>query len=126
MSPSRFFLVLAALLGFFAVAAGAFGAHVLEAHLDPKDLTIFETAVRYQMYHALALLGVAILAQLSERPSRALSAAGWCFLAGTLIFSGSLYFLVLTGPRWLGAITPIGGVALLAGWVCLAVAALRR
>ncbi len=126
MTPSRLFLAFAALFGFLAVAAGAFGAHVLEAHLDPKDLAIFETAVRYQMYHALALLGVAILARLSERPSRALAACGWCFLAGTTIFSGSLYFLVLTGPRWLGAITPIGGVALLAGWVCLAVAALRR
>ena len=120
------FLLIAAILGFLAVAAGAFGAHGLEGRLDAGDMAIFETAVRYQMYHALALLGVAILVQQASKPSRALTVAGWLFIAGTVVFSGSLYFLVLTGPRWLGAITPIGGVALLAGWVCLAVAALRR
>jgi len=120
------FLLAAAIFGFLAVAAGAFGAHILESRLDANDLAIFETAVRYQMYHALALLGVGILVRLRERSSRALDAAGWLFIAGIVVFSGSLYFLVLTGPRWLGAITPLGGLALLAGWACLAVAALRR
>jgi uncharacterized membrane protein YgdD (TMEM256/DUF423 family) len=120
------FLFLSAILGFLAVAAGAFGAHGLEGRLDAKDLAIFETAVRYQMFHALALLGVAILGRIQGEPSAVLSASGWLFFAGVLVFSGSLYLLVLTGPRWLGAITPIGGVALLAGWVCLAVAALRH
>lgn len=121
---SRFFLTFGAALAGIAVAAGAFGAHALRARLSPGDLAIFETGVRYQMYHALALLAVAWAATLlPEVPF--VRWAGLCFIAGVLIFSGSLYLLVLTDTRWLGAITPIGGVALIVGWICLALAALR-
>lgn len=119
----RTFALVAAVLGGLGVAAGAFGAHALRARLSPNDLDIFETAVRYQMYHALALLGVAWAAGRWGGP--AVHAAGWLFVAGTIVFSGSLYVLVLTGPRWLGAVTPIGGVAFIAGWVALAWAAAR-
>lgn len=99
------------------VAAGAFGAHALKSRLSPDMLAVWETAVRYQAYHGLALL---FLAWLSERhPSVGVRAAGWCFLAGMIVFSGTLYALALSGERWLGAITPIGGLLLLAGWVCL-------
>ena len=119
----RTFVMIGSALGFVAVAAGAFGAHALRARLTPGDLEIFETAARYQMYHALALLGVAWA--VSRWPGSAAVTAGWFFLAGTLVFSGSLYLLVLTGQRWLGAVTPIGGVALLAGWLALAWAAAR-
>ena len=117
----RTFAMIGAVLGFVAVAAGAFGAHALRARLTPADLEIFETAARYQMYHALALLGVAWA--FTRWPGGAATAAGWLFLAGTVVFSGSLYLLVLTGQRWLGAVTPLGGVALLAGWLALAWAA---
>ncbi len=121
---ARFFLTFGAALAGIAVAAGAFGAHALRARLSPGDLAIFETAVRYQMYHALALLAVAWASTLV--PDVAFVRwAGLCFIAGVLIFSGSLYLLVLTDTRWLGAITPIGGVALIGGWICLALAALR-
>jgi uncharacterized membrane protein YgdD (TMEM256/DUF423 family) len=119
----RFFAVLGALSGFIAVGAGAFGAHGLKARLTPELLAVFETAVRYQMYHALALLAVAWA--IGRWPGRAAVAGGWCFVAGTVIFSGSLYALTLTGVRGLGAITPIGGVLLLAGWLLLALAAWR-
>ena len=119
----RTFALIGALLGFLGVAAGAFGAHALRARLTPEDLAIFETAARYQMYHALALLAVAWVA--GRWPGAAASASGWLFLAGTLVFSGSLYLLVLTGARWLGAVTPLGGLALLAGWLALAWAVAR-
>ena len=119
----RTFAVIGAVLAFLAVAAGAFGAHALRARFSPADLAIFETAARYQMYHALALLGAAWVA--ARWPGGAAHAAGWLFLAGTLVFSGSLYGVVLTGQRWLGAITPIGGVAMLAGWLALAWAVAR-
>lgn len=119
----RPFLFFGALSAGLAVAAGAFGAHALRARLDAGDLATFETAVRYQMYHALALLAVAWVAH--QWPGGLPRAAGWLFVIGTVIFSGSLYTLVLTGQRWLGAVTPIGGVAFLAGWACLAAAALR-
>lgn len=109
----------AALLGGLSVAAGAFGAHGLKGYLEPKDLETFETAARYQMYHALALLGIGLLA-LYQGSSPPLQIAGWCFLSGTLIFSGTLYALVLSGIRWLGAITPIGGVLMIVGWGILA------
>ncbi|HSR16397.1 MAG TPA: DUF423 domain-containing protein [Gemmatimonadales bacterium] len=122
LSP-RTWLVLGALSAGIAVAAGAFGAHALRARLSPADLATFETGARYQMYHALALLAVAWLAL--RAPSSAVQAAGWCFVAGTVLFSGSLYLLTLTGARWLGAVTPLGGVAFLAGWLALALAALR-
>lgn len=116
-------LLHAGMSGFIAVAAGAFAAHGLKERLSPENLQVFETAARYQMYHALALLAVAWLA--STAPSRAATVAGWGFVAGTILFSGSLYALVLTGTRWLGAITPIGGVAFLIGWVAMAVAGFK-
>ena len=120
---SRTFLLLGALSAGLAVALGAFGAHGLRARLSPADLATFETGARYQMYHALALLAVAWVA--AQAPGALPRAAGWLFVAGIVVFSGSLYVLVLTGQRWLGAVTPIGGVAFLAGWACLALAALR-
>jgi len=120
---AKTFAVLAGISGFLAVALGAFGAHGLRERLTPDMLAVFEVGVRYQMYHALALLGVALA--LARVPSPALQSAGWCFVAGTLIFSGSLYVLTLSGLRWLGAITPIGGVAFLAGWALLAWAAAK-
>lgn len=103
--------------GFISVAAGAFAAHGLKGKLSPEHLTIFETAARYQMYHALALLAVGWLAHTS--PSSAVTGAGVSFIIGTLLFSGSLYILAITGVKWLGAITPVGGAAFLAGWACL-------
>jgi uncharacterized membrane protein YgdD (TMEM256/DUF423 family) len=121
----RAFLAIAALLGFIAVAAGAFGAHALEARLAPDRLAIFETAARYQMYHALALLGVAWAGSALAGNETLTTAAGWAFVAGTVVFCGSLYLLALGGPRWLGAITPIGGLGFLTGWALLGLAALR-
>jgi len=119
------FLLWGAIFGGLAVALGAFGAHALAGRLNAADLSTFETAVRYQFYHALALLGVA--AVLGRWPqSGAAMLAGWLFVAGVVIFSGSLYALVFSGVRWLGAITPIGGVAMIAGWVSLAVVAWRN
>lgn len=119
----RRFLLLGALSGFLAVAAGAFGAHALREVLTPDLLAAFETGARYQMYHALALLLVAALIAVSPRP-RLFATAGWCFVLGTLLFSGSLYLLALTGIRWWGAVTPVGGVLFLLGWGLLAIAAL--
>lgn len=113
----RWFLRLGALSGFISVAAGAFGAHALADSLSPRSLEIFETAVRYQMFHAVALLVTAFL--VPRRAGRSASAAGWAFAFGTLIFSGSLYALALSGVGWLGAITPIGGVTWLIGWLLL-------
>jgi len=120
----RRFGLLGALLGGLAVAAGAFAAHGLRGRLAPDLLAVFETAARYQMYHALALLAVAIQAE--RRPGRLAVLAGWLFVAGTVLFSGSLYALALSGVAVLGAITPLGGLAFLAGWGCLAAAAWRR
>ncbi len=117
-------LVTAALNAFISVAAGAFGAHALKVRLDEKLLVTFETAARYQMYHALGLGLVGLLA-LVKPGAQHLDAAGWSMLVGILLFSGSLYALALTGIRGLGAITPLGGVAFLAGWVLLAMAARR-
>lgn len=117
------FIALAAINGFIAVGLGAFAAHGLKSRLPEDLLAIFQTGVQYQMYHALALFGVGLLAmQLSD--STLLRASGWLFVAGIVIFSGSLYVLALTGTRWLGAITPIGGVAFLVGWALLAFAML--
>jgi uncharacterized membrane protein YgdD (TMEM256/DUF423 family) len=109
--------------GLIAVGFGAFGAHGLRGRLTPEMLAVFETGVRYQMYHALALLLVAALSP--QLPGKAIAAAGWLFLAGIVIFSGSLYLLAVTGVTVLGAITPIGGVAFLAGWALLIVSALK-
>jgi uncharacterized membrane protein YgdD (TMEM256/DUF423 family) len=104
--------------GFLGVALGAFGAHALEARLSPDMLAVFETGARYHMYHVLALMAAAWL--WSRWPSRIFATAGWLFVAGILVFSGSLYLLALTGVRALGAVTPLGGLAFLAGWLCLA------
>lgn len=119
----RTFWILGCLLGLAAVAAGAFGAHALRARLDADMLAIFETGVRYQMYHSLAILAASWA--VAQWANGLALAAGWLFFAGIVIFSGSLYILSLTGIRWLGAITPIGGVAFLVGWVCLGLAAWR-
>ncbi|HEX7879746.1 MAG TPA: DUF423 domain-containing protein [Candidatus Eisenbacteria bacterium] len=119
----RRWLRLGALSGFTAVALGAFGAHALKSRLTPDMLAIFETGVRYQMYHALALLAVGILA---NKPGTAAGRSGLAFALGTLVFSGSLYLLALTGQRWLGAITPIGGLLYLAGWLNLVMVFGRR
>ena len=113
--------MIGALSGAVGVAAGAFGAHALRARLEPRMLEVFETGARYQMYHAIALLGVAWAA--SRWPGALTTASGWLFVAGTVLFSGSLYAMALTDVRALGAVTPIGGVCFIAGWVCLAVAA---
>ena len=120
----RVFFGLGCVSAFVAVALGAFGAHGLRARLVPDMLLTFEIGVRYQMYHALALLAVgAVAPRLSSGP---VHAAGWLFVAGTVVFSGSLYVLALTGQRWLGAVTPLGGLAFLAGWAVLAWAAWSR
>lgn len=117
----RRFFALGAVSAFLSVAAGAFGAHALRSRLAPDLLAVFETGARYQMYHALGLLAVGWAA--ARWPGPLAAAAGWLFLLGTLLFSGSLYGLALSGTRWLGAITPLGGAAFLAGWICLALAA---
>ena len=117
----RTFIFVGALMGFLGVGLGAFGAHGLKTRVSPDMLAVFETGVRYQMYHALALIVVGLL--MSRMEGRAMLVAGWSFIAGILIFSGSLYALALTGVTILGAITPIGGVAFLAGWIALAIAA---
>ncbi|MGQ0504729.1 MAG: DUF423 domain-containing protein [Myxococcaceae bacterium] len=116
-------IAVGAINGFIAVAAGAFGAHALKQRL-PVDLqAVFETGARYHMYHSLALVGLGVLATL--KPAPLVGPSGWAFQAGIALFSGSLYALALSGVRILGAITPIGGLAFLAGWGLLAVAALR-
>jgi uncharacterized membrane protein YgdD (TMEM256/DUF423 family) len=117
MSPDRIFAVLGAVSGLLSVAAGAFGAHALKQRLSADLLAVFETGVRYQVYHALALFAVAWAA--TRWPSTQTTLAGWMFVAGTVIFSGSLYALAISGARWIGAITPIGGVCFLAGWLSL-------
>ena len=117
----RVFVIFAAVFGLIGVAAGAFGAHALSARLEPRMLEVFETAVRYQMYHALALFGVAWICQQTRARSAVFS--GWAFVIGIVLFSGSLYAMVFTGVRSLGFITPIGGVAFIAGWAALLLAA---
>jgi len=124
MQPQRLFLLLGAIFGLLAVIAGTFAAHFLDKRLSSEMLPVFETGVRYHMYHALALLAVA---GLSTQFNNAMpTTAGWCFAIGITIFSGSLYLLAITEIRWLGAITPIGGLAFLAGWVMLALAAFKN
>jgi uncharacterized membrane protein YgdD (TMEM256/DUF423 family) len=119
----RTFLALGAISAAISVAAGAFGAHALKARLAPDLLAVFETGARYEMYHAL---GLGLAAWASSRGGGAAAGwAGWLFVLGTVLFSGSLYALALSGVRALGAVTPLGGVAFIAGWIALAVAALR-
>ncbi|HET6576801.1 MAG TPA: DUF423 domain-containing protein [Gemmatimonadales bacterium] len=120
----RLFFGLGAASAFIAVAAGAFGAHALRARLSPELLAAFETGARYQMYHALGLIAAGWA--VARWPGGLTQSAGWLFVVGTLLFSGSLYALALSGVRWLGAITPLGGIAFLVGWLCLAVAAGKR
>jgi len=105
------------------VTLGAFGAHALKAHLGAEALSVWQTAVQYHFWHALALVGVALA--LPHLPGIWIRAAGWLFIAGVLVFSGSLYALALGAPRWLGMMAPLGGVALILGWIAFAVAALR-
>jgi uncharacterized membrane protein YgdD (TMEM256/DUF423 family) len=138
MARYKVWLVLGAMLGCLAVVLGAFGAHGLEGALESqrstgdglseadiaRQLANWETAARYQMYHALALFGVGLLA--ARRCSVSIHVAGASMTLGTLIFSGCLYALVLTGQRWLGAVVPIGGVLMIVGWVCLGIAAVRH
>jgi uncharacterized membrane protein YgdD (TMEM256/DUF423 family) len=119
----RVFLALGAVSAFISVAAGAFGAHALKSRLSPELLVTFETGARYELYHALGLVAVAWA--WSRWPGGAVTAAGWLFVAGSVLFSGSLYGLALSGVRALGAVTPFGGLAFLAGWALLAWAALR-
>lgn len=119
----KIFAILGAIFAGIAVAAGAFGAHALESRLDERMLEVWETAARYQMYHGLGLFVAAWLA--SQTQTTAASVAGWSFTAGIFLFSGSLYVLALSGIRWLGAITPLGGVAFLVGWIACVIAATR-
>jgi len=122
---NRTFVIWGSIFGFLSVALGAFGAHALKAVLSPELLANFQTGVQYQMMHALGLIGVG-LASIGLGQRRALTVAGWSMLIGILIFSGSLYALSLSGVKMLGAITPIGGVAFLIGWVSLTVAAWKK
>jgi uncharacterized membrane protein YgdD (TMEM256/DUF423 family) len=117
----RLFFALGSVSGFVGVALGAFAAHALKGRLSADLLAVFETGVRYQMYHALALLAVGWAC--TRWPGAVLTTGGWLFVAGTALFSGSLYALSLSGARGWGAIAPIGGIAFLAGWICLAWAA---
>jgi uncharacterized membrane protein YgdD (TMEM256/DUF423 family) len=124
-SMDRTFLLIGASLAFLGVAFGAFGAHALRSRLSPEMLTVFETGVRYQMYHAFGVLIVAAaIGHLGN--TRLLAAAGWTFSAGIVLFSGSLYALALTGLGILGAVTPIGGLLFLVGWACLVSFAVLR
>jgi uncharacterized membrane protein YgdD (TMEM256/DUF423 family) len=118
----RNFLLIGAVAAFLGVALGAFGAHGLRGRLSPEMLSVFQTGVQYQMYHAIALILVAGI--MSRMSGWLIQTAGWCFAAGIVLFSGSLYLLAVTGVTMLGAITPIGGLAFLAGWACLAFAAI--
>jgi uncharacterized membrane protein YgdD (TMEM256/DUF423 family) len=121
----RTFLLLGAIFGFLGVAFGAFGAHALRSRLSPDMLAVFETGVRYQMYHTLAVLIVAAaIGRIGS--AQLLVVAGWVFVAGIVLFSGSLYALTLTGVTTLGAVTPIGGLLFLIGWVCLALFAMAK
>ncbi len=119
----KIFVILGSVFGLLGVVTGAFGAHALEDRVAPDMLDIWETGVRYQMYHALALFGAAWLYQQTESVTALV--AGWAFAVGILVFSGSLYVLVLSDVRGLGAITPVGGLALIVGWLCCILTALK-
>ena len=121
---ARMFVALGAALAALAVILGAFGAHALKTRLPPDLLEVYHTAVQYHFWHALGVLAVGLALQ--QLPDAGwLRAAGWLLTAGVVLFCGSLYLLALTGARWLGAVTPLGGVAFILGWLALAVAALR-
>ena len=122
MESQRFYLRAAAILGALAVLLGAFGAHGLKSALDAHMIAVYDTAVRYHFYHALAILAVAVAADCFS------SDAWWrwacrAWVAGVILFSGSLYLLMISGVKWLGAVTPVGGSALIVGWICLVVTA---
>lgn len=121
----QLFLAIAAILGALSVAGGAFASHALQAHLSERALAVFNTGIRYQMYHALALLAVALLGRITPSSSPWLTIAGWAFITGVVLFSGSLYMISLAGLKAFGPVTPLGGVAFLVGWGCLAIAALK-
>lgn len=120
---TKIFIAFAAILAGLSVAAGAFASHTLKEKITDRALEIFQTGAQYQMYHALALLLVALLLSQAQSSQMSLTASGFAFITGIVIFSGSLYALSLTGIKWLGAIAPIGGFAFLIGWACLAIAA---
>ncbi len=119
----RLFYICASLVGFTGFVFGAFAAHKLKAMVEPDMVVVFEVGVRYQMYHAFALFAAAW--GWARWRTKAFSAAGWLFVIGVAVFSGTLYVIALTGARWLGAVPPFGGLALLTGWLCLAVGAWR-
>lgn len=120
---NRFWLIVAAISGLLSVALGAFGAHALKNILDAHGRSVYEKAVQYQMFHTVALLAVGLLQQSHAQFSG--SGAGWSFLCGIVLFSGSLYMLAVTGAKWWGAVTPFGGLAFLLGWAWLAWAFVR-
>ena len=119
----RIFFILGAMAAFVGVAAGAFGAHGLKGQISAEMLLVFEVGVRYQMYHAFALIATGWVQ--AQWPSAIVTYGGWFFVVGIFLFSGSLYLLSCTGLKWLGAVTPLGGFAFLAGWACLALAVWR-
>jgi uncharacterized membrane protein YgdD (TMEM256/DUF423 family) len=125
-SPPGRFALFGCVGGGLAVVLGAFGAHALKGSLSAEMLGIFETAVRYQMYHSLALIAVTLLAERSSIGGPLFQAAGWLFVAGIVVFSGSLYLLAATSQTWLGAVTPLGGLAFIAGWGLLGWAVVRK
>ena len=120
---AQFWIVTGAVLGFFGVAFGAFGAHALRDRLEPQMLAVFQTGVQYHFIHALALILFGLWMRQSPHAS---PIAGWAFLIGVIVFSGSLYLLAVTGVKWLGAITPIGGIAFMVGWCLFALAAYKN
>ena len=121
----KLFIIFGALLGGLSVLIGAFAAHSLRGVLLPSALVLVETGARYQMYHALALFGVGLMSLWQKESNLILVTAGSCFVAGVLCFSGSLYGLGLSGAAWLGPVTPIGGLLLVAGWGAVAIAAFK-
>jgi uncharacterized membrane protein YgdD (TMEM256/DUF423 family) len=120
----RHFVIAGAILAAVAVAAGAFGAHALAARLTPERLATWETAARYHMYHALALVAVGAVAD--RWPAPLLATVGWLFIIGIVVFGGTVYALALGAPRWLGAVTPLGGLAFIIGWLLFAIALVRQ
>lgn len=124
VNMKNLFFAFGSAFSLLSVLFGAFGAHTLEKKLSPEMLNVFEVGVRYQMYHGIGLIVVAWA--LSQWQNSLTTAAGWCFIAGILIFSGTLYTLSLTGIKWFGMVTPIGGLAFIAGWGCLVIAVFRQ